>query len=351
MPKVLISYRRSDAAGVAGRIFDRLVARYGHDSIFMDVDHIPFGTDFRVHIRETLLAGDVLLAIVGTRWLGQRTGECVRMHEANDPVRVEIETALAQGLPVIPVLVDGAAMPMPDELPEALAQFCYRNAAVVDIGRDFHQHMDRLIRTIDRVLDAKTHAAPASAAPEGARNAPMPAAMPAMAAPVPPPRRRWMFVVGVAVAAAAIVLLLALGITQWSGPSSAPGSADLRTPFASPSGPPVRIGLAAALSGPGEPLGREVALAMKIWREDTNVRGGLLGRPVELVLRDDEGQPFNAPSLFARLIELDKADVLISAGSGFSISLAMPDGMKSNKVLFGLFGMQANSQFSYTPTP
>src|SRR5215470_8309898 len=131
MPKILISYRRSDTAGVAGRIFDRLVARYGHESIFMDVDHIPFGIDFRDHIRDSLLTGDVLLAIVGTRWLGQRTGERARMHDPNDPVRVEIETALGQGLPLIPVLVEGAAMPTPDELPEALAKFAYLNAAPV----------------------------------------------------------------------------------------------------------------------------------------------------------------------------------------------------------------------------
>ena len=125
MPKILISYRRSDTAGVAGRIFDRLVARFGHESIFMDVDHIPFGIDFRDHIRETLLAGDMLLAIVGHRWLGQREGARARMHDDNDPVRVEIETALQNGVTLIPVLVDGAPMPAPDELPSALEKFSY----------------------------------------------------------------------------------------------------------------------------------------------------------------------------------------------------------------------------------
>ncbi len=125
MPKILISYRRSDTAGVAGRIFDRLVARFGHESIFMDVDHIPFGIDFRDHIRETLLAGDMLLAIVGHRWLGPREGARARMHDDNDPVRVEIETALQNGVTLIPVLVDGAPMPAPDELPSALEKFSY----------------------------------------------------------------------------------------------------------------------------------------------------------------------------------------------------------------------------------
>ncbi len=349
MPKILISYRRSDTAGVAGRIFDRLVARYGHESIFMDVDHIPFGIDFRDHIRDSLLAGDVLLAIVGGRWLGPRTGERTRMHDPNDPVRVEIETALGQGLPLIPVLVDGAAMPTPDDLPEALAKFAYLNAAPVDIGRDFHQHMDRVIRTIDRAIDGKGGAAVAGAALAGAGYVsadPAPSASaPATPRVVAPPARRKGLLPGAVAAVAAVIV--ALGLALWSGPSREPVASSPRAPAAPPSGRPIRIGLAAALSGPGEPIGKEVALAMKIWREDTNVRGGLLGRPVELVLRDDEGQPFNAPSLLARLLELDKVDVLISAGSGFSISLALPDIVKTNKLLFGLFGPGANQNVNY----
>ena len=168
MPKILISYRRSDTAGVAGRIFDRLVARFGHDSIFMDVDHIPFGIDFRDHIRETLLAGDMLLAIVGPRWLGPREGARARMHDENDPVRVEIETALAERR-------DAHSRCW------STVRRCRRrticrprwknsrilNAAPVDTGRDFHQHMDRLIRTIERILESKAgnaQAAPAATA-------------------------------------------------------------------------------------------------------------------------------------------------------------------------------------------
>src|SRR5262249_5439431 len=61
--------------------------------------------------------------------------------------------ALQRGIPVIPVLVDGARMPAPSDLPETLQDFAYRNAAAVDTGRDFHPHMDRLIRTLDTILD------------------------------------------------------------------------------------------------------------------------------------------------------------------------------------------------------
>src|SRR5262249_62171790 len=70
MPKVFLSYRRSDASAIAGRIFDRLVVYYGREAVFMDVDNIPIGTDFRKHIGGFLHQCDILLAIVGTKWLG-----------------------------------------------------------------------------------------------------------------------------------------------------------------------------------------------------------------------------------------------------------------------------------------
>jgi len=72
VPKIAISYRRADTEVMAGRIRDRLADRYGEDAIFMDIDNIPFGKDFRVHIREAVVQSDVLLVIVGQRWLGTR---------------------------------------------------------------------------------------------------------------------------------------------------------------------------------------------------------------------------------------------------------------------------------------
>jgi hypothetical protein len=73
MPKIAISYRRSDTAAMSGRIFDRLAAHYGKPSVFMDVDNIPIGADFRAHIGETLRRTDVVLAVIGAGWLGGRT--------------------------------------------------------------------------------------------------------------------------------------------------------------------------------------------------------------------------------------------------------------------------------------
>jgi len=152
MSKIIVSYRRSDSAATAGRIFDRLVDRYGEASVFMDIDRIPFGTDFRHHIQDALRDADILLAVVGPAWLGQKADGASRIQDEADPVRVEIEAALRQGLTVIPVLIDNAAMPAAAELPESIRDFAYINAAPIDIGRDFRAHMDRVTRSIDAIV-------------------------------------------------------------------------------------------------------------------------------------------------------------------------------------------------------
>ena len=155
MPHIIISYRRTDSDAITGRIRDRLAAHFGDDSIFMDVDSIPLGTDFREHIKQALATNDILIAVVGPKWLGQGRGGTSRIMEGTDPVRIEVETAMKSGSVVIPVLVAGANMPDPEELPDGLKDFAYRNAADVDAGRDFNQHMERLIRSMDQILTAK----------------------------------------------------------------------------------------------------------------------------------------------------------------------------------------------------
>src|SRR5262245_23552121 len=155
MPKIIISYRRSDSDAIAGRIRDRLASYYGERSIFMDIDNIPFGADFREHIQNAIIQNDLLLAVVGPQWAGQSEDGRRRIGEELDLVRIEVETAMKQGIPVVPVLVNGATMPKPAELPEALRDFSFRNAASVDSGRDFHQHVDRLIRSLDKLLNAR----------------------------------------------------------------------------------------------------------------------------------------------------------------------------------------------------
>lgn len=158
MPRIAISYRRSDSAPMAGRIFDRLSARYGEDSVFMDIDDIPFGIDFRDHIQEVLLRTDVLIAVIGPDWLGRSAAGDTRMRAEKDPVRVEIETALDHKTAILPVLIEGAKMPANTELPASFGNFAYLNALEISSGRDFRLHIERLIGAIDRLTtpDAAT---------------------------------------------------------------------------------------------------------------------------------------------------------------------------------------------------
>ena len=112
MSGVFISYRRDDTAGHAGRLYDHLKRAFGADGVFMDVDDIHRGETFSDILTMKLRESDVLIAVVGRRWLsltdaaGRR-----RLDEPDDWVRKEIRTALDAGHLVIPVRVDGAAMP------------------------------------------------------------------------------------------------------------------------------------------------------------------------------------------------------------------------------------------------
>jgi TolB-like protein len=161
---IVISYRRSDCEVIAGRIRDRLVARFGDSSVYMDINDIPFGSDFRLHIQDALARSQVLIAIVGPQWRGECAGGGPRISEPADPVRVEIETALRKAIPIIPLLVGNARMPAADELPDSLRKFAFINAAPVDTGRDFHQHIDRLVRTLEKQeADAGATAPPPAA--------------------------------------------------------------------------------------------------------------------------------------------------------------------------------------------
>jgi hypothetical protein len=197
MSKIIVSYRRSDSAATAGRIFDRLVDRYGEASVFMDIDRIPFGTDFRHHIQDVLRGADILLAVVGPTWLGKKADGASRIHDDADPVRVEIEAALRQGLTLIPVLIDNASMPGAAELPESIRDFAYINAAPIDIGRDFRAHMDRLTRSIDAILAPRNAGATADAGV-------------AVAATVAKPKRRRVVWISVPTIALLVVGALAL---------------------------------------------------------------------------------------------------------------------------------------------
>jgi len=153
--KIIISYRRASSEWAALRIFDRLVAHYGRDSVFMDIDSIPFGIDFREHIIKAVRESDMVIAVMGLDWLGVRGHGSNRIEEDTDPVRIEVESALERGIPVIPVLVDRATMPNVTDLPDSLKELAFRNAAQVHAGRDFDHQVDRLIRSMNQMFLAR----------------------------------------------------------------------------------------------------------------------------------------------------------------------------------------------------
>jgi hypothetical protein len=152
--RIFLSYRRDDSADIAGRIFDHLERRFGRDRLFLDVDAISYGDDFRHRIDEALNQTGVLLAIIGDRWLdaGDRTAGSRRLDNPEDYVSVEISSALERGITVVPVLVGDAQMPSVADLPARLVELSYRNAAEVRSGRDFSFQINRLGDAIADVL-------------------------------------------------------------------------------------------------------------------------------------------------------------------------------------------------------
>ena len=121
--RVFISYRRDDSAGHAGRIHDRLEREFGRDLLFMDVDAIPLGADFKQVLAQEVAKCDALLVVIGPSWIDARDeAGGFRLFNTNDFVHIEIFSALARRIPVIPLLIEGTAMPAPDELPQPLRE-------------------------------------------------------------------------------------------------------------------------------------------------------------------------------------------------------------------------------------
>ena len=148
MGGVFISYRREDTDGFAGRIYDRLAGRLGHDNVFFDVDAIPPGRDFVDVLSERVGKCDALVAVIGKNWVGSVDNEKHRrLDDPHDFVRIEIEAALSRDVPVIPVLVNGAPMPHAEDLPDGLKKLARRQAIEISHNR-FDSDVKRLTRAL-----------------------------------------------------------------------------------------------------------------------------------------------------------------------------------------------------------
>jgi branched-chain amino acid transport system substrate-binding protein len=110
---------------------------------------------------------------------------------------------------------------------------------------------------------------------------------------------------------------------------------------------PVRIGFSMSLTGPTSPAGKQVLAGLEIWRDHVNAMGGLLGRQVQLVYYDDQGSPANAPGIYAKLMGVDKVDLLVGPYSTNVIAASLPAILQAKRTTIGIFGLGANKAFKY----
>jgi hypothetical protein len=150
--RIFMSYRREDTAYPAGWLYDRLAGHFARSQVFKDIDSIELGDDFVEVITTAVGSCDVLLALIGDRWLAL-TGQDGRrrLDNPDDFVRLEIEAALARNVRVIPILVEGARMPRADELPTSLAKLARRQALELSPSR-FDVDIRRLLGVLERTI-------------------------------------------------------------------------------------------------------------------------------------------------------------------------------------------------------
>lgn len=149
---VFVSYRRGDAAHAAGRLVERLGQVFRRDQLFLDIDAIEPGIDFVKTISENVQSCEVLIAVIGPNWLDARDENGIRrLDDPKDFVVLEIEAALLRDIRVIPVLVDGAAMPSEWSLPPPLKPLANRNAVRLAHDR-FSSDADALIRSLAKIV-------------------------------------------------------------------------------------------------------------------------------------------------------------------------------------------------------
>jgi len=150
--KVFISYRREDAKADARSIYQRLERTFGTHGLFMDVDTIERGRDFRTAIDSYLADSAAILVLIGRNWHAiDPDARTRRLDAATDFVRIEVASALKRDIPVIPVLVDGAGLPAAEELPEDIRPLVFRQAARVS-HESFASDMDRIERDLLALL-------------------------------------------------------------------------------------------------------------------------------------------------------------------------------------------------------
>lgn len=234
---IFISYRRDDTEGEAGRLFDDLVRAYGDDSVFMDVAGIQPGLDFRKAIDTNVSGCGVLLAVIGPAW-ATITGSdgARRLDNPNDYVRLEIATALARNIAVIPVLVHDAHMPALDLLPDDLKDLRYRNSVELTHAR-WNSDVALLIGALKNYVTVNT----ASQAETVHATIPVQLPAPQAAAPQAEAKKKSLYplAIVVAVCLAAIVGVLAFLHFHNEQPTPINNGGNTPTPAPNPAPAPI----------------------------------------------------------------------------------------------------------------
>ena len=149
---LFLCYRREDTQDIAGRLHDRLVAKYGPECVFMDIDSVPLGIDFVEHVAEQIRKCSAVIVMIGKQWQTIKDKKRRRRLDIEDDlVRAEIRAALQQNIPVIPVTVQNAAMPQGETLPDDIRLLARRNGIELSATR-WRTDVERLIRELDRVM-------------------------------------------------------------------------------------------------------------------------------------------------------------------------------------------------------
>ncbi len=169
MSTVFISYRREITAGEARALFNELLEKLGKNSVFMDVDSIALGRDFRSALQRTLESCDLMLVLIGRDWadVKDEAGR-TRLENPGDFVRLEIEAALERDIVVTPILVQGAHMPAPEHLPADIRDLVYRNGFELSHNRwesDVAEMIRRLGLDVSKAARQVEQSASAAAAP------------------------------------------------------------------------------------------------------------------------------------------------------------------------------------------
>lgn len=153
--KIFINYRREDASGYAGRLYEWLSERFDSDRVFMDISAIKPGVDFIAAIETEVAACEVVLVIIGRKWLDCGVGGQRRLDNPKDFVRLEIAAALSRNTLVIPVLVDDALMPREQDLPDDLKPLARRHALEISDER-WEFDVGRLMDTLEERLEKRS---------------------------------------------------------------------------------------------------------------------------------------------------------------------------------------------------